>query len=288
MTQNPPSEQGHTYLGEPESPTEMARLMLQDRLLTDGMHGIFSERSDLDTIHTILDVGCGPGGWALDVAHTYPDRKVVGIDISTTMITYAQAQATAQRLNNVSFLVMNALRPFDFTEGTFDLVNVRAAASFVPRVQWPTFLQNCCQVLRLGGILRVSEAETIGLSNSVTCEKALSWIAARMHKRGYGFSPDGSHMGILPMLGLLLQEAGCVNVQFKPHMLDYSPGAALNEGSYQNYMVLFALAKSAFIHEGITTEEEFEQISKQFLEDMQQPYFRGLCSMLTVWGEKRI
>src|SRR5215472_7892451 len=135
MTENHPPESGHTYVMDPESPTELARLMLQDRLTTEGMHGIFPERSDLDNIHAILDVGCGPGGWALDVAHTYPDRRVVGIDISTAMITYAQAQASAQRLSNVNFAVMNALQPLDFETGTFDLVNVRAAVGYVPREQ---------------------------------------------------------------------------------------------------------------------------------------------------------
>src|SRR5215469_18498160 len=122
MAENQPSETGHTYVLDPESATEMARLMLQDRLLTEGMHGVFPERVDLKNIQAILDVGCGPGGWALDVAHTYPDRRVFGIDISTTMITYAQAQASAQRLSNVTFTVMNALQPLDFETGTFDLV----------------------------------------------------------------------------------------------------------------------------------------------------------------------
>ena len=95
MTENQPSEPHHTYVMDPESATEMARLMLQDRLVTEGMQGIFSERTDLDNIQAILDVGCGPGGWALDVAHTYPDRKVVGIDISQTMLDYAHAAAVA-------------------------------------------------------------------------------------------------------------------------------------------------------------------------------------------------
>src|SRR5215469_1321422 len=122
MTENQPSR--HTYLLDPESPTEMARLTLQARLLTEGMQGVFSERSNLDNIEAILDVGCGPGGWALDVAGIYPDRRGVGIDISSTMITYAQAQATAQYLNNVTFSVMNALEPLKFAEEAFDLVNV--------------------------------------------------------------------------------------------------------------------------------------------------------------------
>jgi len=160
MTENQPPPQGNTYLMDPESAAEMARLMMQDRAFTEAMHGLFPERSSLESIQAILDVACGPGGWTLDVAHTYPDRKVVGIDISTRMIAYAQAQASAQRLSNATFLLMNALEPFKFTEETFDLVNIRAATGFVPRAQWPTLLQNCFRVLRPGGTLRLTEAET--------------------------------------------------------------------------------------------------------------------------------
>jgi ubiquinone/menaquinone biosynthesis C-methylase UbiE len=287
MTENDPLEYGHTYVMDTRTSAEMARLVLQDRMITEGMHGIFSERSDLENIHAILDVGCGPGGWALDVAHTYPDRRIVGIDIGAAMVTYAQARATAQRLSNVTFLVMNALEPFDFAEGTFDLVNVRAAVSWVLRKQWPTFLQHCFSVLRPGGILRLTEAETVGLSNSATYEKMGSLGADMLYRRGYGFSPDGSHLGILPMLGLLLQEVGCVNIQFKPHILDYSTGTALHESQYQNFMVGSVVVKPVILREGKTTEEEYDALYKQVLEDLQLPNFRGLWSFLTVWGEKR-
>jgi len=277
----------HTYLLDPESPSEMARLMLQDRLVTLGMHGIFPEHSHLESIQSILDVGCGPGGWALDVAHTYPDRTVTGIDISTTMVTYAQAQATAQRLKNVTFSAMNALLPLEFAKGTFDLVNVRFAVAFVPQAQWPAFLQNCLCVLHPGGTLRVTEAEMVGLTNSPAVEKMHSWAAQILKVRGYGFSHDGSHLGILPMLGLLLQDAGCMNIQYKAHLLDFSIGAGLYESQYQNYMVWAQLIKSSLTSTLSIEPGEFDQTYQQMLEEMQNPSFCGLWSLLTVWGDLR-
>ena len=88
-TDPPPSE--NTYILDAESGTEMARLMKQDRLLTQGMGGLFPERDDVSSMHAILDIACGPGGWVLDVAYAYPKIEVVGIDISNTMIEYARA-----------------------------------------------------------------------------------------------------------------------------------------------------------------------------------------------------
>jgi SAM-dependent methyltransferase len=237
----------------PEHPTEIARLMLQDRMITEGMGGLFPERSSLENIHSILDVGCGPGGWVLDVAHTSPDRSVIGIDISPTLIAYNQAQAVAQRLSNVSFVVMDALQPLPFEE-TFDLVNVRFAHAFVPQGQWRLFLQNCIRVLRPGGVLRVTDDE-ITVTSSPACEKMHFWKSQWLLSRGYG------HLGTSPVLGPLLREVGCVHIQFMPHVLDFSTGTALHESQYQNALVWPMLNKSFLIDAGMTTEEEFDQTS---------------------------
>jgi SAM-dependent methyltransferase len=281
-----PTKMNHTYILDPEHPTEMVRLMVQDRFLTLGMGGLFPERDSMKHIQSILDVGCGSGGWVLDVAHVYPEASVVGIDISREMIDYNRAQAMVQRMDNVKFLVMDALQPLKFETGTFDLVNIRFAVAFVPRAQWGLLLSNCLRVLRPGGILRLTEAEIAGLTNSPAVEKMHSWAALALHTKGYGFSPDGSHLGILPLLGLLLQEAGCVNIQFMPHLLDFSAGTTGHSSQYQNYMVWPLLLKPVLIHECITTEEAFNQTYKLMLDELQRPRFRGLWSLLTIWGEK--
>src|SRR5437764_8840112 len=114
MPTNQPENES-TYVIEAENAAEMARLMIQDRLLTKVMRGLFSKRSDdLANIRDILDIACGPGGWVLDVAHAYPKKRVVGIDISRLMIEYARAQAKVQWLENASFRVMDVLKPLDF------------------------------------------------------------------------------------------------------------------------------------------------------------------------------
>ena len=80
----------------------MARLLDQDMLVTRSMGGIFPERADdLDHIHTILDVACGPGGWVLRVAREYPHIQVTGVDISERMVSYARSHAQARGFREV-------------------------------------------------------------------------------------------------------------------------------------------------------------------------------------------
>src|ERR1019366_8717330 len=96
------SEKGG-YVLDPESPAELARLINLDRFMTKGMGGPLSGLNDFSFLHTVLDMGCGPGGWALDVAFDHPGIEVSGVDISTIMIDYANARASTQKLLNASF-----------------------------------------------------------------------------------------------------------------------------------------------------------------------------------------
>src|SRR6184192_1487479 len=63
-----PSENQSTYFINPEEAAETARLLQQDRSITKEMGSLFPVSLDLSHIHTVLDLACGPGGWAFDVA----------------------------------------------------------------------------------------------------------------------------------------------------------------------------------------------------------------------------
>src|SRR6266478_487898 len=152
-----PPKNENTYFIDIESGAEMARLMNQDRFLTTIMGGVLSEQADLSHVHDILDIACGPGGWVLDVAYAYPQINVVGIDISQGMIEYARAQAKVQLLDNASFINMDALKPLQFLDHSFDLVNTRLICPFMLTTAWPSLLQECMRITRPGGIARLTE-----------------------------------------------------------------------------------------------------------------------------------
>lgn len=70
----------------------------------------------------------------LDVARTYPQVQVTGFDSSVWMIEYTRAQALTQELKHASFRVMDALKPLDFPDESFDLINARSILHlFLPR-----------------------------------------------------------------------------------------------------------------------------------------------------------
>ncbi len=185
-TRGEPSNSDNVYFNDPENVAEMARLLGQDRLITKGMGGLFSERFDLSGIHRILDLACGPGGWALEVAFTYPKIEVVGVDVSRAMIDYANAQVRVQGLNNASFQVMDIQKPLDFPDGSFDLVNARFI-NFLPAAAWPRLMQELRRITRPGGVIRLTESEWWYFTNSPALENLNAMIIRALKLQGESF-----------------------------------------------------------------------------------------------------
>jgi ubiquinone/menaquinone biosynthesis C-methylase UbiE len=142
MTPEQPSQYGQGYVFDQESAVENARLLVQDRLIKEILGGLIPEQNEkyLQKLHSVLDIGCGPGGWALDIAKNYAHINVVGIDNSKTMIAHAREEKKLHDLKNIEFEEMDALQPLRFAEATFDLVNIRNAVGYVPKLAWSKLL----------------------------------------------------------------------------------------------------------------------------------------------------
>lgn len=275
------------YVIDIEAAAETGRLMEQDRIFTQSMGGLFPEYVDgaLPPVQQILDIACGPGGWALDVAFEYPDKEVVGVDINETMIKYAFAQARVRHLENVSFEVMDVRRPLGFQDASFDLVNARTICAFMDIASWPVLLAECKRVLRPGGILRLTEVEPGG-SNSQAGQR-LNWLLSQSFRRqGRTFSVDGNNTGILYMLARLLRTAGFSAVQQRAFIVDGCHGSSYHHSICRDAEVAFSLLKPYLLSTGLVQEEEYDRLYQQMLIDFMSEDFTGMLFGLTAWGVK--
>jgi SAM-dependent methyltransferase len=126
----PQREYPSTYFVQDRSnQEELNRLRVFDYTLTAGMGGVLPEQPDPTAFPRVPDVGCGTGGWLIELAKTTPTcTRLVGADVSFTFVEYARAQAEAAQVSDrVEFRLMDALLMLEFPTGTFDLVNHRAA-----------------------------------------------------------------------------------------------------------------------------------------------------------------
>lgn len=275
----------NSYVLDPESATEMARLMLQDRMVNEAIGGLFPERQDLEGIDSILDIGCGPGGWALDVARSYPEKEITGIDISDMMLTYANEQKKIHELGNIHFEKMDARQKLLFSDRSFDLVNIRGAMGYMPRRLWPPLLKECAQITRVGGILRISESDRAGLTNSASFEKFAHSFTRLFAKMEYGFAIDDYTLGMSPMFGKLLQDAGYADVQMRSYVLDFSYGTAFYPIQVQNMEISFQLLQPRLIQMGIVAQEELEPLYEAVIQEVGGEKFCGIVYLLTFWGK---
>jgi ubiquinone/menaquinone biosynthesis C-methylase UbiE len=276
--------QKNTYIIDPESAAEMARLMHQDKLVTSCMGGVLPE-IDLSGVQRVLDLACGPGGWPLEVAYTYSDMEVVGVDISERMIAYAQAQAQVQQRTNVSFRVMNILEPLDFPDASFDLVNVRFISAFMLRDKWPALFQEVRRVLRPGGVMRLTEPEVV-ISNKLHVERVMHLSSQMMNRAGLNFSPTGHHYGIIHMLPYFFRQAGLSILGKKAHCIECSFGAEMHESFYHDIFAAMQLLGPMVVKMQLATPEEWRNLSQKALVEMHEKDFCAAWIHLTVWGEK--
>ena len=151
------------FVQDRSSEEEITRLLIQDQMITAGMGGVLPEQPDPAIFQRMLDVGCGPGGWLIEAARTYPSMNLlVGVDVSSRMVECARAQAIAQQVSDrVEFHTMDALRMLEFPSDSFDLVNQRAGGSYLRTWDWPKLLSEFQRITRKGGVIRLTEANII-------------------------------------------------------------------------------------------------------------------------------
>ncbi|WP_189361295.1 class I SAM-dependent methyltransferase [Thermogemmatispora tikiterensis] len=274
-----------TYVIEADDAAELARTMLLEQLITRQLGGLFPERGgDLEAVQTILDIACGPGGWALAVAYAYPQVTVIGIDSCPAVVEYAQAQAWSRGLGNVEFVVMDALQPLDFPDDAFDLVNARFLMGMMPASAWVPLLRECRRVTRPGGSIRLTEAE-LCWTTSPAFEQLSAWLARAFWRKGYSFSPDGRALGITAVLGQLLRSAGWGHIGYRPFVVDFSTGASAQTGGYQHFMVFWKLVQEFVCTWAEIPAEIFERCYQQAMAELLLDEFCGLWFHLLTWAE---
>ena len=272
----------HQYMVNPETLAEMTRLEAQGRSLTRVMGGLFNEIADMNSYHRVLDIACGPGTWAQEMAVAYPHLEVVGIDISQRMIAYAASRKTT---NNVSFQVMNILNPLKFPDESFDIINARLLMAVVPSDKWPDLIQECRRILRPGGLLRLTEPE-YPITNGVANEQFNRWMIQALALNKQSYMPGDNNIGITCMLRGFLADAGFQDIQHRAFVSDPSAGSPINQEFFEDVQVAYLLVRPFFLKAGIATEEEIKKVYDEAMKEIQSPDFRALAFFLTVCGKK--
>lgn len=279
------SENPSTYIVQDrKDQRELSRLTIQDHMITSVMGGVLPEQLDPTAFRRVLDVACGTGGWLIEVAQTYPEMSLVGIDISQRMIKYARTQAKVHQVHDrIDFQVMDGLGALDFSAAFFDLINLRLGISFVRTWDWPKMLSELLRITRPGGVVRITDSEVIFHSNSPALTQLFEMGQCAFFRAGHLFTHEAA--GLTSHLARLLNQCVCQQVQTRGCIMEYRVGTERGEAYYEDLKLYFQTLQP-FIQKWGCAAKNYEAIYRQALEEMRHPDFFGIGNLLTAWGTK--
>ena len=158
------------------------------------------QRADFASGQRVLDVGCGVGTTAIEVARRY-EARVTAVDISPIMLERARSNVAAARLEDKVTVESDDILDLRFPDGAFDRVIAEAVTMFVNR---PRAARELVRVCRPGGRVLATE---------------LSWRkppTAEARQIFLGELCPGMNFDTLEDWVRIYEEAGLDNVQVPP------------------------------------------------------------------------
>ena len=269
-----------------DSETELARLQLQGSLLDEAVPLFPQLFQPEEHPHAkILDLGCGPGTWITQVAHKHPSFQVTAIDVNPRMVAYARATAEVQELE-VEFSVMDILQPFTFEDETFDLVNLRFGAGFIPRAKAPAVFQECWRVLQPGGVMRNIESVHTSMPTSSPHPHALArFIFQALYMAGMTYNRE--EISLSAGTARIFQDIGFHPIDLAPAVLDISAGAMFHDAMYDDMRIGATLLKPFVVDQmHMCSSEDFDTSLKEVERLWQDPRFSAHWYVCSVSGMK--
>lgn len=161
----------------PKDMGEVNRLDFQHYMMRSALRGNYA--APISSPESILDVGCGTGRWAIEMAQLFPTAQVIGVDVTAP----AMETTTSEPLPpNYSFQPGNILEGLAFPDASFTFVHQRYMIGAIPTDRWPATVSELKRLTKPGGWIELVEAGTSrgGGSALETIDK---WVAAVLARR---------------------------------------------------------------------------------------------------------
>ncbi|GER85075.1 hypothetical protein KTAU_37110 [Thermogemmatispora aurantia] len=189
----------------PKDLGEVNRLDFQHYVLRAILHGNYL--APIQQPRRILDVGCGTGQWAFELAQQFPQAEVIGLDLELV-------KASASPPPNYRFVQGDILHGLPFDNDSFDFVHQRLLFLAIPQAAWPAAVQELARVTAPGGWIELVESSPApqdltpsGPATQEFCRLGGALAALR------GLDAEGI---VLRSLAHYLEKAGLANVHYHP------------------------------------------------------------------------
>ncbi|KAK4510746.1 uncharacterized protein ATC70_005179 [Mucor velutinosus] len=210
------------------------------------------KRIDFESTNTkVLDIGCGAGGWVMDMATEHPATHFIGLD---KVSLFPQCIRPA----NVSFVQHDATLGLPYEDNTFDLVHMRMFLIAFNKFQYAECMKEVFRVTKPNGIVQLLEVEMVDDGDDLVKE-----FGAAIEKIMAANDQDAM---IAQKLSSIMSTSGFTPIQQvrKSFRLNNHPLAS--EFLYIFDVSLDTVKRIVFAVYDLTTEEEYKRWKRKWLE----------------------
>jgi ubiquinone/menaquinone biosynthesis C-methylase UbiE len=255
---------------------EHNRLDFQHYLLRAALGGNYA--APITSPRDILDVGTGTGRWAIEMAESFPQAKVIGLDVNPPGVDTASRGAQGQP-PNYAFVQGNVLERLPFSDASFDFVHMRALVAAIPHDRWPYVISELIRVTRTGGWVESLEATAMEGGTPAT-DQLMAWLTAALARRGIIFADGGK-------VGQLLRAAGLAHVKSAQVNIPCGEaGGRVGRMGALDFSSLMQGLGGIIVAQGLTTAEQFERTLTQARLDLSSPTVRGFIPDHIAYGQR--
>ncbi|MBX5459330.1 MAG: methyltransferase domain-containing protein [Thermogemmatispora sp.] len=189
----------------PKDLGEINRLDFQHYVLRAALRGNYL--APIQQPRRILDVGCGTGQWAFELAQQFPQAEVIGLDLE-------QIKASASPPPNYRFVQGDLLEGLPFDSDSLDFVHQRLLVLALPLTAWPGIVKDLARVTAPGGWVELLEAGTAlqDYMPSGPATQEFYRLGAQLAALR-GLDTEGL---VMRSLARYLEEAGLINIHYQP------------------------------------------------------------------------
>lgn len=245
----------------PHDLNEINRLDFQHYALRQCMGSNYG--APLTQVRSVLDVGTGTGRWCWEIAQSFPQASIVGLDI------HIPPQSVSRAANYI-FVRGNILETLPFANGSFDFVHQRLILFRLPMHKLQHVFRELLRVTAHSGWIEVLEVESEFQYGGIACQRLNDWAVKISQRHGIDLY-QGKRVGeFLHLLGLK-------NIEVHTVVLPVGRWA----GRIGSLMAADMSALNRAIRHQIVTElqvspEEYDQLSQQ----MQREWEEHHCNMI--------
>jgi SAM-dependent methyltransferase len=260
----------------PNDMGEVNRLDFQHYMMRYALRGNYAAPIGRN-LESILDVGCGTGRWAIEMARMFPRAAVAGVDITPPTLDGGQPGPEA-RPENVTFVAGNVLERLPVSDGAVAFTHQRYMIGAIPLDAWRHAISELVRVTQPGGWVEVVEADT-SKNGGPALRQADAWVAAVLARRNLDIH-------LARNLETWLKDAGLVHITARQADLPLGAyGGRVGSLVETDYFAAIDAMRAPVVALGMASEEDYLNTVRAAREEVRRE--RCLFPIYIVYGQRQ-